>query len=338
MCNSSHKHTIQIISLEYFTAGYILERLIPMENMIILPLKGIFKFKQGFKMTNKLFLAVMFSSSLLSISPLQAQQNYDYRFCNSCTATQMKDKARNAISNGQIHIVDINNETVKKYNRIDESEGDFVISLTTEIPADSVVEDSLDDMLRYADWLNTALSGNGFGAIDFSATIQPHLNGYNISSAHQLTKNQNMKFALQAAIAKWVSLSAPLQLTSIASNMGTNFVSTIAFTDVTPANTIRFPDGTTYQFKQVEFIYDTATGELVVEFELIEGSGRDGDEPIPEGDNYAGLTVSGSTEQIGRYVDNAPANTTVSGYSTSNGGTLTMTCDAEGDCVITYTP
>lgn len=277
-------------------------------------------------------------SSIFSVSPVQAQQqNYDYRFCNSCTPEQMKDKARNAISNGQIHIVDVNNATVKQYNRINESEGDFVISRTVEIESSSVVENSLDDMLEYVRWINGALSGNGVGALNYS-TIQSHVSSYDISSAHQLTKNQNMKYALQNALQKWVNSSSPLQITSIASEMGTNFISTIAFANVSPLNTIEFPDGTTYQFKQVGFNYDTLTGELVVEFKLVEGSGKDGDESIPEGDSYSGLNVSGSKEQIGRYVDNAPTNTTVSGHIASSGGTVTMKCDSDGECTVTYTP
>ena len=152
---------------------------------------------------------------------------------------------------------------------------------------------------------------------------------------------KSLSHALQKALQKWVDVSAPLKLVSVISDMGKNFASTITFSTLNPVNTIKFPDGTTYQFNQVSFVLDTATGKVLIEFKLINGSGTDGNNPIPEGNSYAGLQVSGSSGQIGRYISNAPANTTITGNISSGGGlsgTVSMSCDSDGRCTVTYTP
>lgn len=287
------------------------------------------------------FSCVIFLSIAFSSFSSQAQEPFAYKFCNDCSAAQMKNKARTSISNGKIHIIDINRVVVKQYFVLTESEGEFFISQASEIPTENIVKESLDDVVEYTTWLNNALSGNGIGELDYNA-IKPYVSGYNINSAHQLTKNQNMKYALQKALQKYVDLSAPLKLVSVISDMGKNFASTITFSTLNPVNTIKFPDGTTYQFNQVSFVLDTATGKVLMEFKLINGSGTDGNNPIPEGNSYAGLQVIGSSEQIGRYISNAPANTTITGNISSGGdgfsGTVSMECDSDGKCTVTYTP
>lgn len=283
---------------------------------------------------------VILSSIALSGFSSQAQEPFADEICNDCSTAQIENKAPTSMSNGQIHIIDAYSEVVKQYLAMAESGPGFALSHTSEIPVKNVAKESFEDIIEYITWLNNALSGNGFGAIDYNE-IKPYVSSYNIDSAHRLANNPDMKYALQKGLRKYVDTSTPIKFVSLLKDVTTNFVLTRTFATLKPVSTIKFSDGTEYQFNPVRLVLDAATDKVFMEFKLINGSGKDGNNRIPEGNSYAGLQVSGDRELINRYISNAPSNTTIIGNIPTGGssaGTVTMECDSQGSCAVTSIP